>query len=204
MSAKIITMNYLDLLKLALTGALNTYGEYKPKFFKGEVFRWWSLLYWLDLALRRFGYNICTYTPYDVEKRINGQDHPMYADTMCGGKRLTTIAWITKEVINNRVKGDFLMAGAWRGGAAIYMKAVLKYFFDKRFVFVADSFMGLPKPTLKEDKGDTLWQVGYLAVDLETVRANFRKYDLLDKSVVFLKGWLNRINSFNYEKNNLL
>jgi len=82
----------------------------------------------------------------------------------------------------------------WRGGACIFMKAILAASGVKdRKVFVADSFQGLPEPDAEKyplDKGDThhLFD-SVLAVSDAQVRRNFEKYGLWDDSVVFLKGW---------------
>ena len=60
-----------------------------------------------------------------------------------------------------------------------------------RKVWVADSFEGLPPPNpLKypADKDLNLYQFKELAVPLEQVQANFKKYNLLDDQVFFLKG----------------
>jgi len=57
----------------------------------------------------------------------------------------------------------------------------------------ADSFEGLPEAdpaSYPLDAGD--WHASlnrYLGVSLETVQENFRKYELLDDRVLFLKGW---------------
>lgn len=52
--------------------------------------------------------------------------------------------------------------------------------------------MGLPRPdpgAYPADSGDALWTVPQLAVSLETVKANFARYGLLDDRVRFLPGW---------------
>jgi O-methyltransferase len=73
------------------------------------------------------------------------------------------------------------------------MKAVLAaHGVTDRRLYVADSFAGLPKPDPSRypvDRQDTTYQEAFLAVSQETVMDNFRKYDLLDDRVVFLKGW---------------
>jgi O-methyltransferase len=59
-------------------------------------------------------------------------------------------------------------------------------------VWAADSFEGLPSPNAERypgDAGDRHHEYSYLAVPLEEVRENFRRYGLLDEQVVFLKGW---------------
>jgi O-methyltransferase len=86
-----------------------------------------------------------------------------------------------------------LKQGVWRGGASIFMKAVLTaYGVSDRAVYVADSFQGLPKPRHEVDKRDGAWDVykhKQLAVSLDQVQEKFRAYDLLDDHVRFVKGW---------------
>jgi len=83
--------------------------------------------------------------------------------------------------------------GVWRGGSAIFMRAVLLQLgVTDRQVWVADSFAGLPKPTNVHDQVEKAWDMSenpYLAVSLEQVRANFARFGLLDEQVRFLKGW---------------
>lgn len=115
------------------------------------------------------------------------------ADTMIGMKRLDNIQYCVENVIRNKVAGDLIEAGVWRGGAAIFMRAVLAaYGVMNRRVFVADSFEGLPKPDearYPQDRGDKHYRSRFLAVSQQQVEANFAKYGLLDEQVVFLKGW---------------
>jgi len=126
--------------------------------------------------------------------RAKGRDWPAKAHTMIGFERLRNVRELMSHVISERVPGDFVETGAWRGGACIYMRAVLKVFgiVDRR-VWVADSFAGLPTPDPvrypSQDQGDLHHTFKELAVSLETVQENFRKYDLLDEQVRFLKGW---------------
>lgn len=129
----------------------------------------------------------------DPEIRITGKDWPAKGDTMIGIKRLENIEYCISEILKNNIAGDFIETGVWRGGAVIFMQAVLKAFDVKgRNVWVADSFEGLPKPNEElypADKGDTDYTIKELAISLETVRNNFKKYHLLDNNVKFLKGW---------------
>ena len=78
-------------------------------------------------------------------------------------------------------------------GAAVLMRAVLKaYEVHDRKVWCADSFAGLPPPDathFRADRGDVHHTYTQLAVSLEEVEKNFKKYDLLDDQVVFLRGW---------------
>jgi len=97
------------------------------------------------------------------------------------------------DVLSKGIPGDFIETGVWRGGATIFMRAMLKaYGVDDRVVWVADSFDGCPKPDVEkcpDDTGDILYTSRELAISIEKVRENFRKYGLLDGQVRFLKGW---------------
>jgi hypothetical protein len=120
---------------------------------------------------------------------------------MIGLPRLNNIQACVEDVIRNGIEGDLIETGVWRGGATIFMRAILKaHGVTDRTVWVADSFEGLP--AIKAD--DALYaqdaidvagmneggplQLG-LAVSLERVKENFAKFDLLDDQVLFLKGW---------------
>jgi len=130
---------------------------------------------------------------YDPEKRANGLDWPPLAETMIGLKRLDNLQMCLESIIAENVPGDVIETGVWRGGASIFMRAILAcYGITDRTVWVADSFAGLPEPDpdkYPEDAGDIHHTVKILAVSCNQVKANFAKYGLLDDQVKFLKGW---------------
>jgi O-methyltransferase len=122
-----------------------------------------------------------------------GRLWPGYADTMIGLKRLDNLQFCIETAIRDGIEGDLIETGVWRGGACIFMRAVLAaHGVRDRRVFVADSFAGLPKPDVERfpaDKDDKHHTHLFLAVSREDVENNFRKYGLFDEQVVFLKGW---------------
>lgn len=130
---------------------------------------------------------------HDPTARDRGLDWPAVAHSMIGRQRMTNLRDLCCDVIENRVPGDFIETGVWRGGACILMRGILRAYGDtKRTVWVADSFEGLPKPDPEKyaaDAGDKHHTVDVLAVSLEQVQDNFRRYGLLDDQVRFLKGW---------------
>lgn len=138
-------------------------------------------------------WNNPTSTPYQQSIREQGLDWPNVAHTMIGLCRLENLQFCVEDVLKNGIEGDFIETGVWRGGACIFMRAILKaYNNTEKKIFVADSFEGLPvsNPELyPADANYDFTQYKILAVSLEQVQSNFARYDLLDDQVVFLKGW---------------
>jgi O-methyltransferase len=132
--------------------------------------------------------------PFDAKLRAEGQDWPDEAETMIGLRRLSSLQDCVVDVLRRGVLGDLIETGVWRGGAAIFMRAVLEAYGDEqRTVWVADSFRGLPPPDVDRYPLDRGYGEGgthdALAVSLDDVRANFARYELLDERVRFLPGW---------------
>jgi hypothetical protein len=112
--------------------------------------------------------------------------------------RLDNLQKCIVDVIVNRVPGDLVETGVWRGGATIFMRAVLKVYGQAdRIVWAADSFEGLPEPDpekypleSKAFKSDAMTKYyNHFAVGLDEVKRNFEAYGMLDAQVRFLKGW---------------
>jgi hypothetical protein len=146
---------------------------------------------YLDLMMRCL--TDWLYDEFEEPIRAEGLDWPARAHTMIGLKRLANVRSCVEGVLSEGVPGDFIETGAWRGGATILMRAILKARgVTDRTVWVADSFAGLPAPDPARyplDHGDRLHTFPELAVTLERVQDNFRRYGLLDEQVRFLKGW---------------
>src|SRR6201999_2172359 len=93
------------------------------------------------------------------------------AETMLGTRQLDHMQQCIADVIERGVAGDLIEAGVWRGGMTIFMRAALSAHQSRdRKVWVADSFAGLPPiDSQQETQG---WQLGEMAVALETVKNN--------------------------------
>jgi len=87
---------YLEVIKAGITGSLDTESP--------EVF---------------------SHTKENAINNINKPQSDMIR-TLIGEKRLNNIRECVSSVCENGIKGDFLEAGCWRGGAVLYMKACLK------------------------------------------------------------------------------
>jgi O-methyltransferase len=125
--------------------------------------------------------------------RLQGLDWPQRAHTMIGLRRLRHLRRCVERALADGIPGDLMETGVWRGGAAILMRGALDAYGDsQRRVWAADSFRGVPPPDPERypvDAGDRHHQARALAVGLDDVKENFRRYGLLDDRVCFLEGW---------------
>jgi hypothetical protein len=112
--------------------------------------------------------------------------------------RLDNLQFCITDVIHREVPGDLVETGVWRGGATIFMRAMLKIFdVTDRIVWATDSFEGLPEPDaikfpLEAQASKSAAMTKYykqMAVGLDEVKRNFKAYGMLDDQVKFLKGW---------------
>lgn len=182
---------YLDLLKKCLSRYIfgEGYASAEPPIGNRK-----RLIYQIaHKLLTQRGLELVRRAPFDPVARAEGRDRPLAAETMIGLRRLENIQFCVTNVLRHGVPGDLIETGVWRGGATIFMRGILKAYGDtQRIVWVADSFQGLPKPNAEgypADAGDRLWRWTELAVSVDEVKENFRRYDLLDDQVRFLIGW---------------
>lgn len=111
------------------------------------------------------------------------------------------LSWIINDINQENVKGDVLEVGVWRGATAIYMKALLNFTKSDRNLWLFDLFEEeIDKSRLKHKK-DLMSLNHFLSLgekiftSLSIVKESFRKFDLLDSKVKFVKG--NIFNTFN-------
>jgi hypothetical protein len=163
------TALYLDLLKRSLT---NTIFHAEPDASEGSTARY-------------------------VEAAISHYQQSA-AISMLPLARLDNLQFCITDVVSRGVPGDLVETGVWRGGATIFMRAMLKVLnVADRTVWAADSFEGLPEPDAdkypiehKAFKSAAMTKYyNRLAVGLDEVKRNFEAYRMLDDQVRFLKGW---------------
>jgi hypothetical protein len=151
--------------------------------------------------------------PFSADRRVQGKDWPSQAHTMIGMRRLDNVQELVEHILEERIPGDLIETGVWRGGSTIFMRGLLKvYDVTDRVVWVADSFAGLPVteehgmssrswsspglemraqiaesslPEQLQEKLDLLMH----GTTYEEVRERFARYGLLDEQVQFLRGW---------------
>lgn len=190
---------YLGLLKSCLTRELSPDENFidavywRPEPVLGEPNAVWELL-------GQWGWRLVR----PVNPARSGKDHiPPNAETMVGRARLDNVQSLVAKVLKDDVPGDLVETGVWRGGTVIFMRAVLAvHGCTDRTVWACDSFEGLPPPdpTAYPDDSDmviadpnkALMIERGLAVSVEQVKENFRRYDLLDEQVRFVEGWFSQ------------
>jgi O-methyltransferase len=133
-----------------------------------------------------------TITISDASRAV-GMDWPSKAHSMAGLARLNNVRDLAQRAIDEKVPGDFIETGVWRGGCCILMRGILAINQIKdRKVYVADSFEGLPKSDLENFPKESTQDFSIyeeLSVSLDQVKANFAAYDFLDSQVEFIKGY---------------
>jgi O-methyltransferase len=181
---------YLDLLKRSLIRWGDD--EFQPINLGGQ-FPKAAIKRLLKAILDRADLEVGKTVKFDPAKRELGRDCPRHAETMVGMKRLNNLQFCIETVLRENIPGDFIETGVWRGGAAIFMRGAIEALGDiSRIVWCADSFQGLPAPNLDTypaDENATWHGRAEMAISLDTVRANFARYGLLDERVKFLPGW---------------
>src|SRR6059058_3814008 len=108
---------------------------------------------------------------------------------MIGRKRLDNVQELVEQLLDQSIPGDLIETGVWRGGATIFMRAILKSCdVHDGVVWVVDSFEGLPEPNAerfpleaKAHRGPMMTKAyRHFAAGLEDVQRNFRAYGMLD------------------------
>ena len=108
--------------------------------------------------------------------------------TLIGEDGLDNIKDLLEKVKENNIRGAFVEAGIWRGGACIYARAVMDYLKILEPVYGCDSFVGLPPPKWKQDEGDQHNLIRELRVSRPTVEENIR-YFVLEGNIELVPGF---------------
>jgi O-methyltransferase len=157
---------YLDLLKKALTDNLHVASEHANAMPLEWLAAKTPLKAWRNRALaaiaRGSGYRLSRSDRLSASERAArrriGTDWPPNADTMVGLSRLDNLQATIETVITEDIPGDLVETGVWRGGATIFMRAVLlAHGVHDRTIWACDSFAGLPPPDTErypQDAGD--------------------------------------------------
>ena len=129
----------------------------------------------------------------EIRKVLTGNARMQAAITMIGEVRLEQLETAVRNILRQKVPGDFLEAGAWRGGACIYLRALLDVHGCRdRIVYGCDAFDdGFPKPDPRFpiDDQSTLHTREYFKTSNVVVRNYFKYYGYDDDQVRFVCGY---------------
>jgi len=120
--------------------------------------------------------------------------------TMVGYKRLSNVYELVKKIRKDKIEGDFVECGVWKGGCSAVMGFVAEKERGGRKTWLFDSFEGLPEPTKEDGKvaieysgdksGGRLNTIKKCVGPMEDVRKIF--FEILKikpENVVIKKGW---------------
>jgi len=74
--------------------------------------------------------------------------------SMTGYLRLYSVIWSFKHIMNNKVPGDFVECGVWKGGNLILLKNLLTFYSINKKILGYDTFEGMSEPSKFDKKYD--------------------------------------------------
>jgi hypothetical protein len=118
----------------------------------------------LRRALRVTGYDIVRYNvlPQDLDPSIAETVRAVGPYTLTSAQRIATLCEAVSYVVQNRIPGDIVECGVWKGGSMMAVARTLIGHGDQsRHLYLYDTFEGMTAPT---DKDVSL--LGHAATDL--------------------------------------
>ena len=115
--------------------------------------------------------------------------------------RLVNTLKSCKYVVENKISGDFVECGVWRGGNSILAKKIFEKLGSDKKVWMFDTFNGMTEPTEFDVKGSTKVQAKvkyqetltethseWCYASIEDVKNNFKDSSINIDSIKFIKG----------------
>jgi O-methyltransferase len=183
---------YLGLMKRALTGLTAVENEMRlaraartPEILRDSI-------YVRDIRYRESETRARLERAKKTGEMLDGW--PMiHAHSFIGFHGLDHIERLSEILFADGIAGDFVDAGTWRGGSAIFMRALHRAFGEEvRNLWVADCFEGVPPPESGPDVAANLdltaERFPFMLASQREVTDNFSAFDLLDDGVRFLPG----------------
>jgi O-methyltransferase len=120
--------------------------------------------------------------------------------TMTSIERQWALIKAVEYLNGNKIAGDFVECGVWRGGNLMIAKELCRPSAMQRKFYLFDTFTGMSAPTAADtthagaDASATYRErvredhVDWVYASLDDVRESFRRASLLDDRVIFVKG----------------
>ena len=138
-------------------------------------------------------------TQRTYEGQIDGSSWPPVTGncvplSMAGFRRAANLQSLLEDAIVRDVPGDFLEAGTWKGGLCLLAESIFDAYhqFPRRKVWLADSFRGIPKPTLDIDKQEHAGSHNYKILHLggvQVVQSIFKTFGYLNDNTKWVVGF---------------
>ncbi len=157
-------------------------------------------------ALKEKGYGIIPPEQYlsDMEKDFLDIWSTANLFTMTSIERGYALFKTVEYIVKNKIPGDFVECGVWKGGSCMIMAMTLELFEDtNRKIYLYDTYEGMPKPTAEdvitwngrsvlekweEDISGKKDNFGSWAVGLEEVKANISNCNYPSDNFIFVPG----------------
>lgn len=141
--------------------------------------------------------------PRDMDENFHELYQKCKPYTMTSVERLYAVYKAVEYIANNKIEGDFVECGVWRGGSSMMMALSLKHFgITDRKLYLYDTFEGMSAPTSEDvsltgtsadellsntsDKlsADSVW----CEASLDDVQANLKKTQYPFENLKFVQG----------------
>ena len=149
-----INENYLKLVEDIILSSIHKY-NYSPLIYSKKNLLKTLLKFFLKIFFNNNQKEITIKSKIKDKDIEDGLIRGTNSFSMIGLKRLKNIRYLIEKINEEKISGDLIEAGIWKGGVIIYMRACLLCLSMNNKVFGADSFQGLPDiddETYPEDK----------------------------------------------------
>jgi hypothetical protein len=105
----------------------------------------------LRRALNRYGYDVVSYFPHDLSAEESEIVKLVQPYTMTSPGRIAALIDSVRYIVENRLQGDLVECGVWRGGSAMAaLYTLLKLCDTERMFYLYDTYNGMTSPGIKD------------------------------------------------------
>lgn len=158
------------------------------------------------INLRAKGYGVIPPEQYlsDMEKEFISIWDNIKPFTMTSVERGYSLFKSVEYVVKNKIPGDFVECGVWKGGSCMLIAMALNLFGEtSRKIYLYDTYEGMPEPTKEdviswngrsvlekweEDRSGIKNNFGSWAVGLKEVKTNIATISYPENNFIFVPG----------------
>ncbi|RKX83724.1 MAG: macrocin O-methyltransferase [Spirochaetes bacterium] len=157
-------------------------------------------------SLKEKGFGVIPPEQYlsDMEESFISIWEKVSSFTMTSVERGYSLFKSVEYIVKNKIPGDFVECGVWKGGSCMLIAMALELFEDtNRKIYLYDTYEGMPKPTeedviswngrsvlekWEEDNSGIKDNFGSWAVGLEEVKTNISITEYPENNLIFVPG----------------